>query len=232
MSLESIKTRIAKLLAKAEGTDNAAEAESFMAKVNALLEEHQIEMHEIRQKMANGVDTDPIGKQKGETNIYASMLWARGVASALARYYGCRYVYWKVGNHIRYEILGRESARTTFELMLPFILTQVRLQARNMDSGRSNASSRSVLERQVGQALEIRIWRMVRDADAQRIVLTGRGLVPFDNLDALMEDFFPQLKKARQRKAITLDAAAVEAAKKISLHHQAGGKPNAKMIGA
>lgn len=222
MSTESIKDKIAALLAKAEGTDNKFEADTFMAKVNELLEKHQIEMHEIRKRMGNTADADPIGKEAGKTNIYASMLWARQVAGALARYYGCRYVYWKKGNHFSYEIVGRESARTTFELMLPFVITQVRLQARSLDGVGGNQKSRSVLERQVGQALEIRIARMTREVEAQRVVLTGKGLVPFDNLDVLMEEFYPKLESERQRKPIYLDRDAVAAAAKISLNVQTG----------
>lgn len=222
MTSESIKDKIAALLAKAEGTDNKFEADSFMAKVNELLEKHQIEMHEIRKRMGSTADADPIGKEEGSTNIYASMLWAREVAGALARYYGCRFVYWKKGNHFTYEIVGRESARTTFELMLPFVITQVRLQARSLDGIGGTQKSRSVLERQVGQALEVRIARMRREAEAHRVVLTGKGLIPFDNLDVLMGDFYPQLQEAKQRKPIYLDGDAVAAAAKISLNIQTG----------
>lgn len=230
MSIESIKDKIAALLAKAEGTDNKFEADTFMAKVNELLEKHQIEMHEIRKRMGNTADADPIGKEKGKANIYASMLWAREVAGALARYYGCRYVYWKRGNHFTYEIVGRQSARTTFELMLPFVITQVRLQARTLDGIGGNQKSRSILERQVGQALEIRIHKMTREAEAHRVVLTGKGLVPFDNLDILMGDFYPNIKEAKQRKPIYLDRDAVAAAAKISLNVQTG-HVKAKQIG-
>jgi len=221
MTAESLKDKIAKLLAKAEGTDNPAEASAFMEKVNALLEANQIEMHEIRERMGNKADADPIGKEKGATNLYASMLWARQLAGALSRYYGCRMVYWKVGNHFNYELVGRVSARTTFELMLPFVITQVKLQARKLDGGVYNAKSRSVLERQVGQALEVRIARMTRENDAHRVVLTGKGLIPFDNMDEMMKVFFPNVA-SKKAKPITLDRDAVEAAKNISLNVQAG----------
>lgn len=232
MSLESIKDKIAKLLAKAEGTDNAAEAATFMDKVNALLNEHQIEMHEIRQRMGNKADADPIGKQKGATNIYASMSWARNVAGALARFYGCRFVYWKTGNHVTYEIVGRLSAAATFELMLPFVITQVKLQARKLDSGVYNDRSRSVLERQVGLALEQRIWQMTKAAEAERVVLTGKGLVPFDNLDVMMGEFYPKLRVAKNSKrSVSIDRDAWDAAKNININVQVN-TPVAKRIGS
>lgn len=221
MTTESIKLKIAALLAKAESTTNEFEAAAFMAKVNELLEKHQMEMHEVRAARESA--GDPMGKEKGGTNVYASMLWARELGGALARYYGCRFVYWKVKNHLKYEVVGRESARTTFELMFPFIITQVRLQARKLDGATGNAKSQSILCRQVGQALEVRIWKLVGENDKRRVVLTGKGLVPVDDLDAAMETFFPKLK-INKAKPIYLDPDAVEAAKKIGLHHQATGK--------
>lgn len=220
MTRESIKAKIAALLAKAEGTDNEFEAATFMAKVNELLEKHQIEMHEVRE--AQG-DQDPMGKERGSTNIYASMLWARDVAGALAEYYGCKFVYWRKKNHFTYEVVGRESARMTFELMLPFVMTQVKLQAKHLDSGAYNDKSRSVLEREVGQALMVRIWRLVGDARSQREVLTGKGLIPVSDIDAAMNEFYPTLKKAREKK-ISYSREARDAAAKVSLHHQATGK--------
>jgi len=226
MTRESIKTKIAALLAKAEGTDNEFEAQTFMAKVNELLEKHQIEMHEIRQ--AQG-DQDPMGKQTGETNVYASMLWARDLGGMLARYYGCRYVYYRRGNHFDYEVVGRESARMTFELMFPFIITQVRLQAKHLCVGSYNVASKSVMEREVGQALIVRIARMVKDAEAQRVVLTGKGLIPVSDLDAAMADFYPVLKTAKN-KPLRFSGDAWNAAQKVSLHHQATGRGPTKMI--
>lgn len=221
MTTESIKLKIAALLAKAESTTNEFEAAAFMAKVNELLEKHQMEMHEVRSARESA--SDPMGKEKGETNVYASMLWARDLGGAVARYYGCKFFYWKKGNHFTYEVLGRESARTTFELMFPFILTQVKLQAKRLDGETGNAKSRSVLERQVGQALMIRVDRLAHANAQHRVVLTGKGLVPVDDLVAAEAEFFPKVK-IMKAKSIYLDPDAVEAAEKIGLHHQATGK--------
>jgi hypothetical protein len=225
MTRESIKSKIAALLAKAEGTDNEFEAATFMAKVNELLERHQIEMHEIRA--AQG-DQDPMGKQAGETNIYASMLWARQVAGTLAAYYGCRYVYWKIGNHFKYQVDGRESARMTFELMLPFIISQVRQQGKRLakDYGYTTA----VAERQIGQALWVRISRLVSAANAHRAELTGKGLIPVSDLDAAFADFFPNAKTSKAKAKVSFSHAAENAADKVSLHHQATGRGPTKLL--
>lgn len=215
MNLESIKARIAKLLAKAEGTTNEFEAASFMAKVNELLEEHQIEMHEIR---STSTDNDPMGKQDGETNLYASIKWARDVAGALAQYYGCRFVYWRRGNHFAYQVIGRESARTTFEIMLPFIITQTKLQAKKIWTAQGGQSL-SVWEREVGQALYLRIWRLVPKAEERRTELTKNALVPVNDVQAFMDAEFGELKKG---KSVTLNfgLAARDAAEKVSLNVQ------------
>lgn len=224
MTTESIKTKIAALLAKAEGTDNQFEADAFMAKVNELLEKHQIEMHEVRA--AQG-DRDPMGKQKGETNIYASMLWARGVAGQLARYYGCKFVYWKIGNHFSYQIVGRDSARVTFELMFPYVVSQVRQQAKRLAN--DFGMTRSVAEREVGQALELRIAKLAREAEGQRQTLVGKGLIPVSDLDAAMAEFFPDCKQGRA-KTLRFSNAARELAEKVSLNVQATGRGPIKAL--
>lgn len=226
MTTESIKKKIAALLAKAEGTDNEFEAATFMAKVNELLEKHQLDMHDIRKAAADG---DPMGMELGGMNIYASMLWAREVAGALARYYGCRFVYRRVGNHFNYDIVGRESARTTFELMLPFVVTQVKLQAKHLWS-KHGQLTRSVWERQVGQALMVRIYNLVPQAEDRRSELTGKGLIPVTDIEAAMADYYPELKIGKARH-VSFTRHAADAAEKVSLHHQTTGKHTKQLEG-
>jgi hypothetical protein len=216
---ETIKSRIAKLLAKAEGTDNVLEADAFMAKVNELLEEHQIELHEVRK--AGGEDNDPMGVQDGETNLYASIKWARDVAGALAHYYGCRFVFWRRGNHFKYQVVGRESARMTFELMLPFVISQAKVQAKRLWVAQGGYSL-PVWERQVGQALYVRIWGLVPKVEERRSELTKNALVPVTDVDAFKDNLFKNLKKGPDLK-LSFSRAAREAAEKVSLHHQATG---------
>lgn len=223
---DKIKDKIAALLAKAEGTDNLFEADSFMAKVNELLERHQMDLHEIRKH--SGVNTDPIGKTAGETNIYASMLWARGVAGALAKYYGCEFIYWKRGNHFTYRIVGPESARMTFELLLPFVISQVRQQANRLWIARGG-KSKSVWEREVGQALQLRVYRLVPQVEAKRAENTANGLVPVSDLKAFLDAEFGEIKTARATN-YDFGFAAKQAAETISINVQATGKTT-KLIG-
>jgi hypothetical protein len=214
MNAESIKTKIAALLNKAEKTDNAFEAETFMNKVNELLEKYQIEMTEIRNMRPAG-DTDPMGHQQGETNIYASMLWARTLAGTVARYYGCKFIYWKRGNHYKYEVVGRESARVTFELMLPFIISQVKQQAKTL-----RHLTASVAQREVGQALLVRIARMIPVAEQRRSELTKNALIPVNDLEGYMAIHNPNVKTGKVT-TLRFGRSAEEAASRISLHHQA-----------
>jgi hypothetical protein len=224
-STDKIKKQIAALLAKAEGTDNEFEAATFMAKVNELLEKYQIEMHEVRQA---GEDNDPLGREEGTTNLYASMGWARDVAGSLARYYGARMIFRKVGNHYRYTVLGRESARMTFELMLPFVISQVRIEAKRLLE-RRNEGTRSTWERQIGHALWVRIHALLPKAEERRAELTANALVPISDVDALVEQEFSNLKKGKDRK-IKFSGDAVDAANKVSLHHQATGTGRTKLL--
>jgi len=217
MSTESIKTKIAALLAKAEGTDNAYEQDAFMAKVNELLERHQIDMHEIR---AHGGDKDPMSNVTGE--MTRAHEWPSQVGWALARYYGCRMLRYNQATKAKYtwKAAGRESAVTTFDLMFPFIQSQVRQQARAY--ARSTGLSQAKAERSVGVALAHRIWALVNRADERRASLEANALVPVSTLDAYVSEVFGETKKARKLTKGIYEGAD-EYADKVSLNHQATG---------
>lgn len=214
---DSIKKKIAALLAKAEGTDNEFEAETFMAKVNELLERHQMDMHEIR---AMG-DDDPLGHELGTFKCYASMSWIKLVAHNLALYYGCTTIWCKKGNHFTYQVVGRDSARTTFELMLPFVVTQLRRAATKMAS--ETGMTTSVAQRQIGQALAVRIHALNVANAKVRDDLAGKGLIPVTDIDAYLDDHFANLRKGKAR-TVKTSLSAREHADRISLAAQATGK--------
>lgn len=218
--LEKLKDKIAKLLAKAEGTKNEAEAAAFMAKVNELLELHQIEMHEIRGRF--GREADPFGHEDGTANIYTSAVWYRGVAVALSKYYGCEFVYVKKGPFIKYTLVGRQSSRVTTELMLPFIITQVALVARKY-MAEQQALGYRIHERaaagHIGAALQDRIWRLINANKMHRSDLESKALVPVDNAEEYMSNVWGRLGKGTSTNRPTT-AAAREHAETISLHVQ------------
>jgi hypothetical protein len=216
--LKTIKDKIAKLLAKAEGTDNVHEAEAFMQKVNALLEEYQIEMFEIRAH--KGVASDPMGHQEGEFNVYASMMWAKMVLHMTAKYFGAKIIWeGKRKNHLPYRVFGPESARMTTELMIPYIVSQVRQQARlyAQDFGRTA----SVAQREVGNALSMRIARLLADAEAHRSELQSKALVPVDTTAEYVDDYYGGGLKVGRRSRKGYGFGAEDYADKISLNRQA-----------
>lgn len=219
---DSIKKKIAALLAKAEGTDNEFEAATFMAKVNELLEKHQIDMYEIR----NLGENDPMGHEEGEFNVYASMTWAKVLAHNLALYYGCTTIWSRHKNHFTYTVVGRESARTTFELMLPFAVTQLRRAAKKYVE--ETGVTRSIAERQIGHALTLRVHKMNIENQKVRAELVGKGLIPISDAQAYLEENFAT--KTSKARTLKTSLSAREHADRISLSAQATGK-HVKLIG-
>jgi hypothetical protein len=221
-SKEKIKSTIAKLLAKAESTKNQHEAAAFMAKVGKMLEEHQISLYEVK---THGIsNSDPMGKERGTTRLYASASWALLIATSLAHFYGCEFVYRKDGkNTWNYDVVGRESARTTFELMFPYVLSQVKLLAKQMGTTASKA------ERDIGKALAVRIAGMVEAAKERREELTGRGLIPVSDLEAALRDLFSNLK-VNKAKRVSYSWEAQELAEKVKIHKQITSKEK-KLLG-
>lgn len=215
MSDDKIKDKLRALLAKAEGTDNEFEAETFMAKVNELLEKHQIEMHELK------VDDDPMGITRGDQKLSKSQSWTKGLVIWIARLYGADVVYWTSGNAIRYEIVGRESVRVTTELMLPFVLTQVRREGRKL--AKKYGESDAVHMREVAYALTIRLQRMCVAARKHRDEMIGKGLIPVSDIDALKAEKYPQLK-TKDHKVGNYGLDAAKSAQSINVQVQATGR--------
>lgn len=215
MADQKIKDKIAALLAKAEGTDNEFEAETFMAKVNELLERHQLEMHEVRK------DADPMGHEKGDTKFYASQSWAKDFIFAVCNYYGGEGIVHSFGNTRTFTVIGRESVRTTVTLMMPYLLTQLRRAGRRYAAhyGRTE----SVATREVANALIIRLYREAQVQEAHRADLVGKGLIPVSDLEAYKDEKFPNLREARMRN-LDHSHSAKKLADGIALHAAATGK--------
>jgi hypothetical protein len=213
---DKIKAKISKLLAKAEGGATGAEQDAFMAKVNQLLEEHQIGLHEVR-----GIgDNDPIVSIEGE--VTRSHEWPSRVGFALAAYYGgklIRFSYKHTKARYKYVVIGRQSACTTFELMFPFILTQTLKQSRQYarDYGITNAKA----ERNVGMALAARIWSLVPVAEERRTDLAKNALVPVSDVAAAVEKMFGKVGSVKQ--LARADYSAKAYADKVSLNRHVEG---------
>jgi hypothetical protein len=220
--LSKIKERIAKLLAKAEKTDNEHERETFMAKVNEMLEQYQIELHEIR-KMGGKV-ADPLGNNAGD--VASSDAWIFRVTGAAAKYFGCRIVWEQQDrNNMKrkpYRVFGRESGRAVFELMLPYLISQVKQQGRRMSRDLGDTVSRRT--REVGLAFATRLLDLAVQADIHRAEVTKNALVPLDvtkETKQMVDNYYPSLKSApKMRTGFT--ASARDYANQININTQVG----------
>lgn len=226
--MTKIAEKIAKILAKAENTNHAAEAESLMAKVIEMLNEHGLSMADVASADAN----DPVALQRDAIGFWASASYKLHLYNALARYYGCQVIYQRVGNRLSFDVAGRESARVTFLMMAPFIDKQVNAAARELIAeGHSSTMSRAT--RAIGNALTIRIGRLIVEQTKVSETIRaerGFGLVPVDQVRAVIEEAYPSLKQSKGR-GIRTSSAAKEKASSISFHRQATGAGQLK-IGA
>lgn len=222
----SIKAKIAKLIEKAKSTEHEGEAEVFMAKAQEMLEKHNLNMADL-------VTEDPIGATIN-TKVYwnRSGYFHQNLYWALARYFGCRGVANQIDtNKFEMSVVGRESARATFEVMAPYIAKEVTRQASALVKA-GKAKSLSTAKRQVGNALSSRVWQMVHEQERDtKKFATGNpnALVPVDLIKLAEEEAFPDAAAAKTKPKGTT-AAAKEAAAGISLARQMGGA-DTKQIG-
>lgn len=211
--MEKIKKKIAALMAKAESTTNLFEAEVFLNKAYELMNKHQIHSYET--------NVDDLVKEavvmEGKSGIPA---WKRNLFTAVAKLYGAEIVRTRYG--FREEVLrlvGKESACMTVEVMYPFILKQVKQQAKNLrDDGLGELQKLTI---RVAHSTAGRIWEIIKAREAASVpAATGRGLVVKDEVDAYFAKKFPDIKPMR-KSTVSVSAATEAAAKNISLNLQA-----------
>jgi hypothetical protein len=210
---EKIKTRISALLAKAKGTDNEAEAATFIAGAERLLEQYQIDLSELGDsddKVRHHAGLDADGKWVAS--------WHRGVYRALGEYYGCKSIKVPTANGYRQELVGRESAIVTTDLMFVFIKGECNRLGRQL--------KQSGGARLVGNALTSRIFTLIRernarDASAPTTAAAKNSLIVLDQVVALYEQLFPEVTMLKGKRTATTGSAR-DLAGTIGLHRQAG----------
>lgn len=235
--LAKVKERIAKLLAKAQGTDNEHEAASFMEKVEAELDKYQLELWEVTSH------DDPMGFDVGLEGTSSSPTWQRHLICAIASYYDCRTVRRRgfakqTGKGTTYDnfaidIIGRESSRVTVQLMYPFVLEQVRQAGRKL-YGEGHKGSAEQLIRRVANALVFRIRKLI-DERARKEQATPlaesrnvRALVVVEELKAFIDNQYGELGVGRAKARNTTHAAA-RAACGISIERQVRGSSQLRL---
>lgn len=217
---DKIKTKIAALLAKAKGTDNEHEAAAFIAKAEELLELYQIDLAEL------GDASDQVRHHEGldaDGKWVAS--WHRHLYRQLAMYYGCESIKVSTAKGYRQEIVGRESAIVTTDLMFIYIKSECNRLGRQLKRDHK-APTEANGARLVGNALVHRIAvliaeRKIRDADAPTTATAKNALVVKDQVVALYEKLYPEVKMLNPKAAKTT-ASARDLAGTIGLHRQAG----------
>lgn len=228
--MATIAEKIAKIIAKANSTTSETEAETFMAKAQAMMEEHGLNLLDLGRLDAE----DPIGHDE---KVYVSSDgWKDKVAGQLALYYGCRLVrdpYTRTS--WSYVVFGRESARITFTLMLPYVLKQVAKMALNEHAaGRYSSPARA--RTALANALAIRLHRLRQKnedhLEASRGAKGLNALVPVDLIKAEMDERYGEKGLRTSRANYKTDHNAMSKAERVSLNRQTAASPSALRIGS
>lgn len=218
--MSDIAQKIAKLIALADSTTHPEEADTFMAKAQALMVAHGLSLLDLGRLDAE----DPVGRDM-EFYSYgnANAGWRGVVLSQLAQFYGCKTVRVSRGRTDTFCLFGRESARITVMLMWPYVYRQIlstgaELHKAGLYKGVKTAQAH------VANALALRINKLVKEQQTSTPA-APRGLnalVPVDIIEQEMAVAFPNLKEGKARTVNTTRAAS-QAANGISLHKQAAG---------
>lgn len=222
----SIKDKISKLIAKAESTNSDHEAEALAAKARELMIAHGLSLLDIGRLDAE----DPVGTDHQAYAWFASHGWKKSLAITVAQYFGCRAIYTRVTkSRFNMHVVGRESARTTFKLMMPFINKEVIRRARDqVKLGTYPTQSRA--ERAIGNALTFRILRLIGERQIKQESQQAHALIPVDIIDLEVRDQFPSLREGRNT-TLSTDAEAKKIASNIPLDYQVGENRETRQIG-
>lgn len=209
-----IQDRVKKLLNHAKGTDNPQEAEAFLAKAMALMEEYQISTLDLLE------EADKVTQKLCLEAAKTSHAWHRHLWVCLGRYYGCDNVSYRTRTHVKTYLVGRESAIVTTEAMYPFIRKQITAQGRALS--KVNGMSVGGATKRVAAALCQRLDKLsVKDTPEPATPAGKNALVTMDAVAAFMKEQHAGLKiKERRDKT---DYLARLAAEEISLARQAEG---------
>ncbi len=214
-----IKIKIAKLIAKAESTTHIEEADTFMAKALEMLEAHGIKLQEMK---TINID-DPVTNIKEAGHAYRAEYALTNVAHALARYYGCKSLYHREGrNKIVIEVIGRQSACITFQLMFPYVKKQIhRLAARAVCPNLFETKSKALTS--IANGLTERLDRLYwadRDMNLKSDPKGDSALVPVDLIDQRIMMLYPDLRKARGWGGMGTDDMGRALAKNVKINSQ------------
>ncbi|MGL5734037.1 MAG: DUF2786 domain-containing protein [Beijerinckiaceae bacterium] len=218
--MTAMADKIRKLIAKADSSTHSEEASTFMAKAQAMMIEHGLSLLDLGRLNQD----DPLGEDKDAMHTWKSSPWAKPLIFQLAEYYGCQALSFsaKLGpnkNKYRFNLIGRESARITATLMIPFIIRQTKSAARAAFNFGEYLSYPKA-ETRIGNAMVLRVEKL--NLARAREVPTARGfnsLVPVNEIKALMDQLYSEAKEAPTPSRL-MDWNAIAAADQINLDLQ------------
>jgi hypothetical protein len=214
---DRIKEIIRALLAKAQGTNVAAESEAFMDKAQELMEKYQVELWEL------GED-DPMGVTLGAEGQAGPPSYKTMVQTSLALYYGAKPIrYMTDRNKWVIHLCGPESSRITTQLMTDYVWNQVLNVAKRVSHEMGDARNYQTCIRDVAKALTFRINRELaaRKREHAKVQGSSLSLIVLDATQSWIDKNYSDLRDIHAKEKSTT-FAATDAAKGISLHRQTG----------
>lgn len=197
---DSIRIKIRKLLALAGNNSNEHEAAVALAKAQALMEEHNIEMgnEEDFEDKISIVEGPCFVRNQGKS-------FHKLIARAVAELYGCRNVVYRQVDGIAFWGVQAhtEAAEETYLWVVAQVegLYSTALKAFN---GRLTRAQRVELRASFKDAAAYRVYERVQAILASRRIdpAASRALVVVDTISAALNDYMEQskLKKSRQLK--------------------------------
>lgn len=223
--IEKFKKQIASLLAKAAGTDNQHEALAFTAKAQELMEKYQIDHGDV-------VARDEISTTTIWHGPKTFKKWHLDVPATIATYYGCKPIRILDSRFTRMIGVGRESARVTTEVMVPFLIGELREAAQKMSTETNFSLGRCM--QLICDSFVIRLYTLINAAEKAAREAAGehakqdgnsRALVQVNEADAWYAEHHGSLIPG---KPVTFEHndRARELADAISLNKQVNADPN------
>lgn len=160
---DALLDQIAKLKAKAEGTNNPHEAELFAAKVAELLAKHNLDEAMLRSRDADR-EQGPIGEHPYGLRVPDA--WRERIMAGVAKLYYCKLLYTRRYNgkidDRSWRFVGREHNAIVAKAMAEYLFATVKRMAREHSDERRIQSN---FRKGAGDRLYNRLREL---ADAQR----------------------------------------------------------------
>lgn len=189
---EKIVDKIKKLLAKAKGTTNEAEAAVFAQKAHELLVKHDVDEAEIVTEDET-VDAPIVGTDV-KVRYHSSAI--SGLASAVAQYYMCGGIVvrrFRGSSIVRYDFIGRESRTIVASQMFKYIEDTIYRMSKERFPDGGNAKREFEKGASVNMA-----WRIVNMMKKARTDNPGNLPAIYDQAKAEFEQYTKGMDKLRR----------------------------------